>query len=305
MAEKIFSWLAFPLVMGGAIGVAIHWMERGLEPALAFGGATAGGYLFVIVFERIFPYHRDWNRSRGDFLVDLRHAIVSGGLVLEAIRPLIYAGAIVVGGWLSRSIGFSLWPAEWPIVAQLVLALVVGELPMYWVHRLEHETELLWRFHAVHHSAPRLYWLNAARFHPIDLALNRIGWLGILVLLGCGEAVIALFAIVEAVHGIFQHANLTLRLGPLNWIFSMAELHRWHHSRLLEEANHNYGQNLIVWDVVFGTRYLPDDREPSADTGLWDLSAFPMTYLAQLASPFRWQRIRRESASAAPSGQVS
>jgi sterol desaturase/sphingolipid hydroxylase (fatty acid hydroxylase superfamily) len=57
--------------------------------------------------------------------------------------------------------------------------------------------------------------------------------------------------------GIFQHANVQLRLGPLNWFFSMAELHRWHHSRTVEEANHNYGQTISVWDWVFGTRYLP------------------------------------------------
>ena len=27
----------------------------------------------------------------------------------------------------------------------------------------------MWRVHAAHHSAPRLYWLNATRFHPFDL----------------------------------------------------------------------------------------------------------------------------------------
>ena len=80
----------------------------------------------------------------------------------------------------------------------------------------------------------------------------------------------------------------------------MAELHRWHHSRILDEANTNYGQNLIVWDVVFGTRFLPADREPPEDIGLTGLSAFPMDYLGQLASPFTWRRIERESEPADP-----
>jgi sterol desaturase/sphingolipid hydroxylase (fatty acid hydroxylase superfamily) len=79
----------------------------------------------------------------------------------------------------------------------------------------------------------------------------------------------------------------------------MAELHRWHHSRLPQEANSNFGQNLIVWDVVFGTRLLPRDRRPPADIGLKDLPTFPMGYLGQLTSPFRWARIKRESAEAA------
>jgi len=76
----------------------------------------------------------------------------------------------------------------------------------------------------------------------------------------------------------------------------MAELHRWHHSRVLEEANTTYGQNLIVWDVVFGTRFLPADREPPEDIGITDLPTFPMDYLGQLLSPVRWRRIQRESA---------
>ena len=132
----------------------------------------------------------------------------------------------------------------------------------------------------------------------MDIGLDTILGVGTLVLLGCGEAVIALFLLVGAVHGIFQHANLRLRLGPLNWIFSMAELHRWHHSRRLEEANTNYGQNLIVWDVVFGTRYLPPDREPPVDVGLADMPDFPQTFFAQLASPFRWSRLKRQAAAA-------
>ena len=113
-----------------------------------------------------------------------------------------------------------------------------------------------------------------------------------LVLLGVGPEVVALRALFAAIHGIFQHSNLALELGPLNWIFSMAELHRWHHSRSMEEANCNYGQNLIVWDTLFGTRYLPEDREPPVDVGIPDLPGFPTRYLGQLASPFRWSSIR-------------
>jgi sterol desaturase/sphingolipid hydroxylase (fatty acid hydroxylase superfamily) len=107
--------------------------------------------------------------------------------------------------------------------------------------------------------------------------------------------VMTLFAYTGAVHGIFQHANLPLKLGPLNWFFSMAELHRWHHSTVLEEANSNYGQNLIVWDIVYGTRSLPKDREPPEKIGINGMPNFPMRYWKQLMSPFQWQRIKNES----------
>jgi len=78
-------------------------------------------------------------------------------------------------------------------------------------------------------------------------------------------------------------------------VFSMAEGHRWHHSRTTAEANNNYGSNLIVWDLVFGTFYLPRDREPPTAIGVADLPRFPRGYLAQLAAPFRWTRVQREA----------
>jgi sterol desaturase/sphingolipid hydroxylase (fatty acid hydroxylase superfamily) len=299
-ARDLFAMTIFPLVLCATIGVTIALIEQGVEPAAAFIGPIVSAYLIVMLLERRIPYHESWQRSQGDIPVDLGHLVVSGGLTLSLLRPAMLALGVAIGGWLAPRVGAELWPGGWPLVAQLVLALLVGEFFMYWAHRLGHEVELLWRFHALHHSAPRLYFLNAVRFHPVDLAISNYAPFVPLVALGAGMDVLALFALFSGVHGIFQHANLPLRLGPLNWFFSMAELHRWHHSRLLEEANTNYGQNLIVWDVVFGTRFLPKDREPPEDIGIAGMPAFPMDYLGQLASPFTWRRLERESAASIP-----
>jgi len=294
-AIDLFSMLVFPVVLAASIAATLALMDRGVEPALAFTGPVVGAYLFVMLCERFLPFHRSWQRSRGDVSVDLGHLLVSGGLTLELLRPLMLALAVAIGGWISWVVGAGIWPHSWPLVAQLVPALIIGEFLMYWVHRLAHEWDFLWRFHAVHHSAPRLYFLNAVRFHPVDLAISNYAPFVPLAALGASPELLALFALFSGVHGTFQHANIPIRLGPLNWFFSMAELHRWHHSRRLEEANTNYGQNLIVWDIVFGTRYLPRDREPPEEIGLSGLSAFPMDYWGQLLSPLRWRRIHRES----------
>jgi sterol desaturase/sphingolipid hydroxylase (fatty acid hydroxylase superfamily) len=172
---------------------------------------------------------------------------------------------------------------------------VLAELWEYSFHRAMHEVPWLWRFHATHHSAPRLYWLNAIRFHPIDLFVAGALKVAPLALLGAGAPIFALVNVFSAVHGSYQHANVPVRIGPLNWIFSMTELHRWHHSRSMAEANHNYGGNLILWDVVFGTRYLPMDREPPEAIGMESLPRFPTGYWANLAAPFRWREVERAS----------
>ena len=305
-APLAFQWGIFPLVMGTAV-LASWWLIRGgTDPALAIIGPQILAFFTVAVFEHVYPYHRSWNVNRSDVRVDATHAI-SIGILLGVITPVAVSIGVFVGGWLSDQFGLGLWPTEWPVLAQIALVLVVGELPGYWVHRWEHEWDGLWRFHAVHHSAPRLYWLNAGRFHPIDSFMTFAPSYLLLVIMGSGEAMLAYFGLITTIHGIFQHANIQLRLGPLNWFFSMAELHRWHHSKTMVEANHNYGQTVSIWDWVFGTRYLPADREPPEDIGILNLEAFPMTWWAQILSPFRWRKIKRDSAavSSAPANQTS
>ncbi len=295
------AWLIFPSVAGGAVAASILMMRGGAAPLRAYVVPFLLAFPVVILAERIFPHRRAWNRSRADVPTDAAWALTVYGTV-ELLRPLLYALAIALAGARPAGVGLGLWPEEWPLIAQLALALTIAEFFQYWVHRLEHERDWLWRFHATHHSAPRLYWLNASRFHPIDIGLLTVAAYLPLYMLGAGERVITLWGLFAAVHGIFQHANVHLRLGPLNWIFSMAELHRWHHSRTLEEANTNYGQNLIIWDTLFGTRFLPNDREPPAEIGIADLPGFPMTYLAQLISPVRWKQIKQTRAALASAG---
>jgi sterol desaturase/sphingolipid hydroxylase (fatty acid hydroxylase superfamily) len=287
-------YFPFPLILGATIGLAIALLPH-LGPPLTLVICETLGASAIAIGERLWPFRVRWNQSHGDVGTDLLHATVSGIGTTQLMRAWVQAGGVAIAGALSRDVGFGLWPSQWPLVLQLGLALVIVEFTQYWLHRLQHERDALWRFHAVHHSAPRLYWLNAARFHPIDIALLYIVGYVPLVALGCPEAVIMLFALFDAVFGMLQHSNIDVRLGPLNWIFSMAEPHRWHHSRTLEEANTNYGSNLMIWDVAFGTFFLPGEREPPQNIGIANMPDFPMTYLAQLASPFTWRRLSDRS----------
>lgn len=296
MATRLFSWAAFPVVLGASLAWAVAGIHAGGAPFLAIAPPLVAANLFVALSERLVPLHRSWLHSRGDLHVDAGLSLAVSalsGLLGRVLAPLGVAGAAA----LASGFGGSLWPSGWPWLAQLVLALVVAELPKYWAHRLEHEWAPLWRIHATHHSAQRLYWLNAGRFHPFDIALDQAVGIGALLLLGCGDAVLALFVLTSAVHGVFQHANLPLRCGPLNWFFSMAELHRWHHCPDAARSSHNYGQNLIVWDVVFGTRYLPKGEEPTDAVGIEGMPNFPSGLVANLLVPFRWARVLRDAAA--------
>jgi hypothetical protein len=48
----------------------------------------------------------------------------------------------------------------------------------------------------------------------------------------------------------------------------------------------------LVWDLIFGTFFLPSDHVPLA-TGIADMPDFPRAFAAQMAAPFRWRRLTR------------
>jgi sterol desaturase/sphingolipid hydroxylase (fatty acid hydroxylase superfamily) len=300
------SRLLFPVVFGAALGAGFWGAKTDIHHAVLLASILVSVLLILMVFERVHPEHSEWNEHRGDIGTDLLHAGVSGLLVprvVEAAIVVLLAGAV---GLLADLVGSTPWPDAWPLGVQLIGAMLISQFFEYWFHRLSHTVPLLWRLHATHHSPGRLYWLNASRFHPLDRAGSVALSFGSVTLLGANPEVLLLMAIWIAVHGLFQHCNIRLRLGPLNWVFSMAELHRWHHSPRIEEANNNYGANILFWDIVFGTVYWPRDRRADAAVGLHDLPAFPQDYMGQLASPLRWRVI--ESAgdgSHSPTGASS
>lgn len=295
-AHRSARWLAFPVILGGSIALALQLSPAVGMPVAVLVAQTAA-LLVIVVCEHWLPFRADWNRVQGDLGTDILHALISGVAVTRLMHPLAQIAGAAVAGLLSTWIGSDLWPSSWSLPAQLALALIIAEFPQYWLHRWEHEIDPLWRLHATHHSAPRLYWLNAARFHPLDIGLLYFVGYVPLVVLGCSPDLLLLFALFDGVFGMLQHGNIDVRLGPLNYVFSMAEPHRWHHSLTLAEANTNYGSNLILWDLVFGTFFLPRDRRAPAGIGIHAMPSFPADYLGQILSPLRWKRLQRAAVS--------
>jgi sterol desaturase/sphingolipid hydroxylase (fatty acid hydroxylase superfamily) len=170
-----------------------------------------------------------------------------------------------------------------PLWLQAVLILVLGDLVGYWMHRAFHGARL-WRFHAVHHSSVDLDWLSAVRLHPVNDALMRIA--GALPLLGLGFAPIALAGIapVLTVMAILVHANLDWDWGPLRAVFVSPRFHRWHHTDEANARDKNFAGLLPLWDMLFGTYYMPRDRLPQQ---FGTASPVPAGLLGQLAFPFR------------------
>ena len=180
-----------------------------------------------------------------------------------------------------------------PLALQALAAIVLGDFAMYWGHRLQHRSDLLWRFHSVHHTSETLDWVAAHREHPLDGLYTQALMNLPAILLGLSiEAVLGLVAF-RSIWAILIHANVRLPLGPFALLLGSPQLHHWHHAKGRDVGN--YG-NLAPWlDVLFGTHFMPP--RPPDSIGLAEPS--PRGYVALLLSPFRITRRARLPASCA------
>jgi sterol desaturase/sphingolipid hydroxylase (fatty acid hydroxylase superfamily) len=299
--------LLFPLVVTAMLAYALATPSLDLAGALALPGAANAAlrpgsavllfYALIAALERRFPHRPEWNRSHGDVRTDVFHLLFTGAMAQALVGAAVLGPLALLSASVSSAAGGTLWPAHWPMLAQLALALVLGELGHYVFHRISHESRFVWRLHAAHHSAPRLYWLNATRFHVLDLFL-LISFESLpLALLGAGAAVLAPYFVFRAVYGQLQHCNVDMPTPRwLDWLWSSPNVHRWHHSTVSREGNHNYGAVLNVWDHAFRSFFRPD-RPFAGPVGIGQLPNFPSGYLGQQLSPFRWRSIRQANAA--------
>lgn len=170
-----------------------------------------------------------------------------------------------------------------PLWLQAVIFMVVSDFLLYWIHRGFHGGKL-WKYHAVHHSSEDIDWISAARFHPINLFLGAVGVDVLLLVAGISPNVMIWLAPFITVHSGFVHANLNWTLGPLKTVLAGPVFHRWHHTLPDRGGNMNFAGTFPIWDVAFGTFYMPENELPDA-YGLADKS-FPEGFGAQMLYPF-------------------
>jgi sterol desaturase/sphingolipid hydroxylase (fatty acid hydroxylase superfamily) len=191
--------------------------------------------------------------------------------------------------------GFTSTIAQWPVWLRAAVAMIVGEIGFYWGHRWSHELPLLWRFHAIHHSAEHIDFLVNTRAHPVDMVFTRLCGLVPLYILGLaapmrGSASLipVLIVLIGTVWGFFIHANVRWRFGPLEWLVATPAFHHWHHTNDGPAyINKNYSPMLPWIDRIFGTLYLPKDKQPGC-YGI-DQPISPILF-GQLVEPFFFWR---------------
>jgi sterol desaturase/sphingolipid hydroxylase (fatty acid hydroxylase superfamily) len=280
---RLLPYLIFPFTMVLSVSTYLFLLHTGTNFIISTYVPLTLAALSVTFFEYYTPYKKEWIADKTEVKHDMLFMVF---IQLIFSKFLAFFTAYIILKTLTHFHLYfdGLWPHQWPVIVQGLMMVLIVDFFRYWLHWASHNTKHLWKLHAVHHSPKKLYWLNVGRFHPIERSMQFLIDSVPFMLIGVHQEVLAMYFLFFAVNGFFQHCNINLKYGFLNYIVSSAELHRWHHSKKIHESNANYSNTTIIWDVLFGTRFLPKDREVG-ELGLLNPN-YPQDFPSQMKTPF-------------------
>ncbi len=286
---QVLSYSWYPAFLASAIALFAVMLQAELSPAWAAYASIFVVALVVVALEQWFPEREDWRPQWSDVTAD---AAFMALVQIALPRLLLGFMLLAMAHWMHEHEPSDLWPHHWSLAAQAVVMVLAVDFTRYWLHRACHTFMPLWRLHEVHHSPDLLYTLNVGRFHPLEKVLHFSLDTVPFLLLGVAPEVVAAYFVLYSVNGFFQHSNIRLRYGWLNYLVGSAETHRWHHAKDPKTASCNFGNTTILWDLVFGTWYLPEDR--ALEIGIMD-AGYPKGFWVQMITPFGSRGGRRRS----------
>ena len=238
-------------------------------------GLLLAAVAVLLVLERKFPYRKGLPFFREGLWVDLIWYTFFQSYLLK----------ILVFGFILEPLAARLgarfhWVTDWPVTAQVAFFVVTHDFYIYWFHRFQHNSAFFWRTHEAHHSGKQVDWLAGSRSHAVEIIINQTIEFAPIILLWASPIVVPIKALIDAVWGMYIHANIDVKSGKLQYVINGPEMHLWHHADHEEVYFANFSTKLAVWDWLFGTAYLPAGRKPVR----WGLPyAFPKDYFLQHA----------------------
>lgn len=233
--------------------------------------------LSLLTLERMFPYVKTQRIIREGFIDDF----ISYNFLQTFILGIFISYLIEL---IDSTSGISRLQliTDWSIWLQVFLFIITHDFYIYVFHKWQHKNKYLWRLHEAHHSPKEVDWLSGVRSHALEILINQTVEFLPIVLLGSPPEVAVYQATISAVWGMYIHSNIDVHTGKLQYVINGPEMHRWHHSTG-KGRNRNFSTKLAIWDWIFGTAYLPEEK--AAEYGL--KTYFPGNYFKQLAFAFR------------------
>lgn len=128
----------------------------------------------------------------------------------------------------------------------------------YWLHRGQHQINVWWALHSLHHSQRHMSFWSDDRNHLLDDFLMDGAFALVALLIGVAPAQFVTIVIASRVLQSLAHANLRLSFGRIGeYLLVSPRYHRVHHAMGLGHTGLHQGCNFAVlfpvWDVLFRT----------------------------------------------------
>ena len=240
-----------------------------LQSVLAAGRAELAAPLLITlviatgICERIWPAERRPLLARGH-VQDACYLALHAVMVIPLMTLLSVGAATLIGGhagWIELR-STETWPG-WLLVP---LTIVAMDLANWLAHYADHRLDVLWRFHALHHSQEELSVLTSFRAHPLMHTTGFVlATIPVVVLMPMRPIAPVLITIYVCI-GTLQHANLRWAFGPLGRVIVSPAYHRLHHAT--DNQAVNLGVVLTIWDVLAQCARFPARGDAVGRTGL-------------------------------------
>lgn len=269
ISYKVLSIAGFPLSFIIFIGIIceINILDSDLSLFVYFVILRVIAIAFCTFFEKLIPYNTEHKFEKGELKTDITFYLSNNFLLI----PVIAYFHVTVVRFFLESFGYEngLGLSSLPVYLEAVIAFLLMEFLGYWAHRLVHVNYFLWRGHATHHSPSSIYWMNNFRNNFMSYLVAFALVYTPMYILGVSKEFLILRFSIFMLLAPYQHINADFRLGFLNYVFSVAPNHRFHHSQNPAEANSNFGLMTNLFDIIHGTFIRGDHFKKDSKMGLF------------------------------------
>ena len=148
----------------------------------------------------------------------------------------------------------------WYFVSIIILA-VISDLYTYTFHRLQHGIPFLWAMHSFHHSANALTFVTGARHLWIERVMSSAVLPIIPILFLVPPEMQIILSLIHFFPDTCAHLNVRFPMGRMITVLNSPQWHRIHHSVMPEHRDRNFASLLPLWDILFGTAWIPKPDE--------------------------------------------
>lgn len=181
-------------------------------------------------------------------------------LALQLNRFIFFLNTWGLAVYLQAKIPFHLFHFSEASFLYYLLIFVLADFAYYVNHWICHNSPLFWSLnHVVHHSSTEYNLSTAYRFSN-TVTLLYFPMLLVLGIVGVNLVHFSLMLLVVFVFQIILHVKTFPRLSWLEYVVQTPAKHRVHHSNDKKHFGKNVGGVLTVWDLVFGTFQLEQEK---------------------------------------------